>query len=164
MCMSEVMGGWTEAFETLFENQKDEAFVREICMEIEQNLISEVKDLGEEMLTIFEHMDMMDALPEICPAELEVRYLLTSDNDIRVEVGNEFLDRMMEVQLEDPEIDEDLAEALHQELVSLLEAATKLYVIYRGELCRRKWELAININFEDPEKFRELKEERQEEK
>lgn len=164
VCMSEVMGGWTEAFETLFENQKDEDFVREICMEIEQNLISEVKDLGEEMLTIFEHMDMMDALPEICPAELEVRYLLTSDNDIRVEVGNEFLDRMMEVQLEDPEIDEELAEALHQELVSLLEAATKLYVIYRGELCRRKWELAININFEDPEKFRELKEEQQEEK
>lgn len=39
VCMSEVMGGWTEAFETLFENQKDEAFVREICMEIEQNLI-----------------------------------------------------------------------------------------------------------------------------
>ena len=58
----------------------------------------------------------------------------------------------------------ELAEALHQELVSLLEAATKLYVIYRGELCRRKWELAININFEDPEKFRELKEEQQEEK
>ena len=48
--------------------------------------------------------------------------------------------------------------------MSLLEAATKLYVIYRGELCRRKWELAININFEDPEKFRELKEEQQEEK
>ena len=68
---------------------------------------------------------------------------------------------MMEVELEDPEEDEELVAALQQELVSLLEAATKLYVIYRGELCRRKWELAININFEDPEEFRKAREDRQ---
>lgn len=149
ICTSKIHGGWTEALETLFENQNDPEFLNMICTEIECNLIEEVKDLVEEFMEIAIFFGYLDRISEIAPLDVSIRYLLTSENQIQVEIRNEFLDKMDD--LEDIEDEEAF-----EEMKKWLQVSTNLYVIHRGKKCRRRWEHFINLNFKDPEKFREL--------
>lgn len=149
ICMSQIHGGWTKAFETLFENQEDPEFVDRICLEIEHNLIREVKELVEELMAILEFFGLIDRISDIAPLELGVRYLWTSENRIRVQIKNEFLDKVDEL--------EDIPDKeAFEEMKKWLEVSTNLYFMHRSRRCRRKWENFINLNFEDPEQFRQL--------
>lgn len=149
ICMAQINGGWTKAFETLFENQEDPELVDRICLEIERNLIHEVKELVEEQMAIWEFFGLIDRIPEVAPLELAVRYLWTSENRICVQIKNEFLDKV-------DELDDIPDMEAFEEMKKWQEVSTNLYFMHRSRRCRHKWENFINLNFEDPEQFRQL--------
>jgi hypothetical protein len=114
ICMSEVAGGWTKAFETLFSNQEDPEFTDYVCAEIEHNLVDEVKDFVEEIMAIFEHFECIECLASISPLEVEIQYLWTSENRIRIQIQNDFVDNLCRLKLvDDDELEEseDMEEA-----------------------------------------------------
>lgn len=152
ICMSEVTGGWTEAFETLFANQEDPEFIDCVCAEMEHNLVDEVKDFVEEIMAIFEHFECIECLPTISPLEVEIQYLWTSENQIRIEIQNDFLSQLCRLQIMD---EGDVIEEL-RELKKWMEVATELYLIHGGLACSHRWETFINMNFSNPKQFREM--------
>ena len=115
ICMSEVAGGWTKAFETLFSNQEDPEFTDYVCAEIEHNLVDEVKDFVEEIMAIFEHFECIECLASISPLEVEIQYLWTSENRIRIQIQNDFVDNLCRLKLVD---DDELEESEDMENAS----------------------------------------------
>ncbi len=56
---------------------------------------------------------------------------------------------------EESEDEDDVIEEL-RELKKWLEVATELYFIHGGRACCHRWETFINMNFNNPEQFREM--------
>lgn len=139
---SETIGGWTPAFEEIFNGISDEDVIDAICYEVENDLIDETQELTCGIVSTLNNIGVMDLLEE--PLYISVEYVLDDENKLVINLGTNL-----------PEIIEDL-DVDYYRILTMLDGIFTAYGSYYGQASCTKWQDYVNFGFHDPKAFREV--------
>lgn len=137
---TEVLGGWSDAFENIFLKINDPEIIEAVCAEIESDLIKEVRELSCGVIALLERDGLLDRLSE--PLFIAVDYILDVDNDIIV--------------CTDTNVREIIHGSVCRKTLTQVDGLLDAYGLYYGGDMRMKWNKFIDMGFHKPDDFKTI--------